>query len=169
MTYKNCRELPIHNFNEIGLSNDLSYLISDNSKHDDQELKDAWLDILTDFILINPDKGIKYENELKQRLFYLVNRLSVLEKVIEYDLYTDAILGKLKLKKKNVRREFNKVRQRTAQLRAKLKTEEKVEQEVNTFEKTLAQLTKFYGAKIDRFTTTVSEWLELKDTAFRNG
>lgn len=169
MIYKTCRELPIHNFNEIGITNDFKHLISDKSEHSEEELKEAWLDILNEFILINPESGLKYENELKIQLFKLVTRLQVLENMIRFSIYSEDLLKKLGITKKNIRRELNKTRQKTTKLRAKLKVDEKVETEVNGFEKTLAQLTKFYGAKIDRFTTTVSEWLELRNTAINNG
>lgn len=169
MIYKTCRTLPIHNFNEIGITGDLSYLISDGSKHTEDELKESWLDILNEFIIIHPDQTIKYENDLKEKLFLMVTRLVVLENMINLDFYPESILKKLNLKKERVRKEFNKTRQKTAHLRAKLKTSDKVETEVNGFEKTLAHLTKFYGAKIDRHTTTVSEWLELKQAAIKDG
>ncbi len=46
MLYKNCRELPYHNFNEIQVEGDLNYLVKDKGKHSEEELKEHWIDIL---------------------------------------------------------------------------------------------------------------------------
>lgn len=169
MIYKTCRELPIHNFNEISLTSDLTYLVKDGTKYSIEQLQDAWLDILSEFILINPNQLLKYEESLKQDLFLMISKIKVLENIINNNLYTSTILNKLNIKKERVKKEYNKLRHKIAVLTSKLKGEEKAKKELNSFEKTLAVMTKFYGAKMDRKTTTVSEWLELKQAMTKDG
>lgn len=159
MIYQNCRELPIHWFNEIGLTGDLKYLIKDG-EHTEEELNDAWLDILSEYVLIHPIGFLKQEQQEKQKLAYMSQRMAIIKTVMDFDVYSDELLKKLKLTRKTIKKEYNKLRQKTAQLHARLNTKEEIKQEQSGFEKTVIQLSKYYGFKIDRYTTTVSEWLQ---------
>ena len=48
--YKNCRELPMHNFNEIQITNDLNYLVKDKTKQSDEDLQRHWIEILEESV-----------------------------------------------------------------------------------------------------------------------
>lgn len=77
MLYRNCRELPIHNFNEIEVTGDLTYLIKEGN-HDEKELEKHWIDILDEAITLSKDQGQTKFFRDKAELLYLETKLKVL-------------------------------------------------------------------------------------------
>lgn len=92
MLYKSCRELPMHNFNEIQLTNDLSYLIKDGSDHSQEELQQQWIDILDERSQTNKDRTqTKYFRDSSELLFLetKLNILTTLSKLVYDNLNED--------------------------------------------------------------------------------
>lgn len=76
--YKNCRELLYHNFNEIQLTGDLTYLVKDGVTHDEEELKEHWINILEEYLMLTNSFEQKKFFRDKAELKYLELKLTIL-------------------------------------------------------------------------------------------
>ena len=88
MLYKNCRELPMHNFNEIQVENDLSYLIKDGAEHDSEELERHWIDILEESFKLSKDHSQQKFFRDRAELIYLETKITILSYVKELEHLT---------------------------------------------------------------------------------
>lgn len=148
MLYKNCRELPIHNFNEC-MEGNLSYLVV-SGEHTDDELESKWVDILDEYNALTKtgvDTNIIKRCEIVslQLQIDLIVELSTLSNVEEFQKYTqnkDRLIAGL-----------------TNKLNRKIKELPK-NTDKNDFDKTLAVLNS-NGFTIDRFKTPVSEYVKM--------
>ena len=89
MLYRNCRELLYHNFNEIQITGDLTYLIKDNAEHGQEELREHWVEILEEYCELSNNyeqkKFFRDKAELKN-LEIKLNVLNCLKPILELDL-----------------------------------------------------------------------------------
>lgn len=104
MLYKNCRELPMHNFNEIQVENDLSYLIKDGAEHDSEELERHWIDILEESFKLSKDHSQQKFFRDRAELIYLETKITILSyvKELEHLTLTDTQQKTLDDIKKNI-------------------------------------------------------------------
>ena len=79
--YKNCRELLYHNFNEIQLTGDLSYLIKDNEEHTEDELTEHWENIVEEYLEISNNFEQKKFFRDRAELKALELKLSILQTI----------------------------------------------------------------------------------------
>ena len=76
--YKNCRELPMHNFNEIQITNDLNYLVKDKTKQSDEDLQRHWIEILEESFELSKDTNQKKFFKDKSELIHLEVKINIL-------------------------------------------------------------------------------------------
>lgn len=157
MIYNNCRELSIHCFNEICLTNDLKLLIKENSKHyTERELLEKWIDIINQYNELQNntnvyDYKIKLEkNKLKLTQMYA---LLILDNINEDKIVIKKICSKIGIV-------YDKLDLFINQTIKELRKEEQFNENSNEnqLEETLAILNE-NGFKIDRFKTPVSEYV----------
>ena len=92
MLYSNCRELPIHNFNECESYRDYKYLIKDEKKHSDEELYAKWGEIYQEYLelLDNDEVRAYYRDKMDVYLAKSkVKQLENLKTAIELLRYLD--------------------------------------------------------------------------------
>ncbi len=170
--YQNCRELPIHNFNEIIITGDLSFLVKDGSQQDEKELADHWQNIISEFHEISNDKLYNRILMEKAEIIYLQGK--VLACQIVFGLLGRKLSHEVAEKVDELRQRYKirNVKSSLAQSRNKLKLKIAQFERMTTHEESkaslgsmIANLSRVLGYKIDRFTTTVEEWIELVKTA----
>lgn len=170
--YQNCRELPIHNFNEVIITGDLNFLIKDKSTQDPEELKKAWDNILSEFHDISDDKAYKKILSEKAEIIYLKGKVLACQIIIEVgsNRESEEILKGIKELRKRYR--VRDARNTLAATKNKLKLKIAQFERMTTHEESkvslgsmIANVSRILGYKIDRFTTTVEEWVELLKTA----
>lgn len=174
MLYKNCRELPYHNFNEIQIEGDLKYLIKDTEIHEDNELQDHWLKILEERLKANNDFEQKKFFRDKAELNYLQVKLTVLEGILPLYLFDltdeqqEQIQTILKLYRvSNIEQDILGTKDDINIKISALKKGDDSEKK-GSFDKTLAVM-RMNGYNVNRFDITVSEFDELISQMKING
>lgn len=166
MLYKNCRELPYHNFNEIQVEGDLTYLVKDKEKHDDIELQKHWDFIIEEYFDLTNDFSQKKFFRDKAELNYLQLKLTVMEKskyLLTLDLdkdNRDALNEMLKnYKVADLDNDILSVKDDIHLKLNRFKSAYNVEN-TGTFEDMLASM-RMNGIQVNRHEITVSEWVSL--------
>src|SRR5690606_18336336 len=77
MLYKNCRELPIHNFNEVLVYGNYSALIKEG-EYPKTELIEAWNGIIDEYYSLSNDKSVSKIFRDKAEIVFLQQRLYTL-------------------------------------------------------------------------------------------
>lgn len=166
MLYKNCRELPYHNFNEVQVEGDLTYLIKDKTEHDDIELKEHWINILEEyFTLTNDFSQTKFFRD-KAELNYLQLKLSVLKHVkplLRLNLNKaqkekiDEVLKKYRVTdvEQDILGTTDDINLKINRFNLAYNSEKK-----SNFEELLA-LMRMNGCQVNRHEITVTEWIAL--------
>ncbi|MXV39350.1 hypothetical protein GO491_11795 [Flavobacteriaceae bacterium Ap0902] len=165
MLYKNCRELPIHNFNEC-MEGNFSYLVI-SGEHSEIEIQEKWIGIIDEYnslITKGADINISKKAEILG-LHLKINLITILQELKSVESLADGEF-------KDLIKKYGKPTL-LAGLKNKLnrKLNELPEQKdsENDFDKTLAVLNS-QGFNVDRFKTPVSEYikmLELLDEKFK--
>lgn len=81
MLYKNCRELPIHNFNECEAFNDYQYLIKDKKEHADEDLYSKWGEIYAEYLELLKSDEIRSFYKDKMALYLLSAKVKQIESI----------------------------------------------------------------------------------------
>lgn len=166
MLYQNCRELPYHNFNEIGITGDLKFLIK-KGRHGNKELERHYIEILDEYIQLTDDFAQKKFFKDKAELKFLEVKLEILkffEGIIKENLdgdnrkRYDRILKQYRVTdiKRSILGTQDDINLKINQLK---KTD--LDQKNSNFEDDLATM-RMNGVNIDRFKITVSELVALK-------
>lgn len=166
--YKNCRELLQHNFNEIQVEGDLTYLIKDGSDVDPEILKKHWIEILAEYFNLTNDFSQKKFFRDKAELKYLELKLTVLE-----GLKPLTTIDLNKEQKEQVNKILKGYRVKDLDS-AILGVKDVINMKVNAFNKSYQTETKsnfedelamfrLNGCFINRMDITVSEWVSLKN------
>lgn len=161
--YTRCNVLPVHNFNEIATNNDFNYLkVNKSDTATDLELQTAWLGILDEYFRIS--KNVQGLAILKKKtsLLFLENKLHVFEAMqicIFKNINIDLEMQLYKTNKDILKVHIGMIKNDIARISKTLPVEENTKDE-NEFDRSLAVLSQA-GFKIDRFTTVVSEWVQM--------
>lgn len=166
--YRNCRELPIHNFFEINRTNDLSYLVKSGIPPADQILQDRYLEIADEYNALFSSKkkgGSIAKSKLHVLQLKLMN-LEIIEMVLKRSGITDeikAIAKKLRIKPEMLSSYISGVQNDLRRLQKEMKDEEEKGGKSNdnnsdSLEKTLT-LVKENGFNFDRFSTPIIEFV----------
>lgn len=160
MLYKNCRELPIHIFNEISLTNDLNLLIKENNNnYTEDQLLDKWIDIIDEY-----NKLSGSDNAYNEKISYEKNKLKLYILIAVRDLRDTVGIDneELKLLCKDFSFRIDKIDLYINSILKSLKTQDELDKlnidKKNNFEDILAVLNE-NGFNINRFITPVSEYL----------
>jgi hypothetical protein len=163
--YRACRELPIHNFNEVANNNDFSFLKKNNQDVvSDEVLQLAWLDILDEFLKIS--NNVYADNILnkKSKIILLHKRLEVLQAMkycIIRNIDIEAELKEYRIKKDKIDVQISLVQNDINRLSNSLPKEQEQqassEEGNQNFEASIAVLLE-KGYRIDRYTMVVTEW-----------
>lgn len=180
MVYTNCRQLPIHNFNEIILTNDLAFLLKDLKDLNDQksqafpkeDLEIVWQKILEEFSELTNDDSNKKMFRQKSEILFLEQKLNALRCIFilgQLDLNEDQNRQYLELRKKFKVKDIKKsIASTENQLRLKIDDFKRIyanETSPKSFEYNLTRISKVLGFQINRYTTTVAEWIQYIQTA----
>ena len=189
--YKNCRDLPIYNFDIVFRENDLKYLVVGYDGYCDVTIPDGaethWEMIKKEWIKALGDKTLEYKQQLMLEVNYLQVRFNVVAEVIqllEYsildkeliDAYSNILRpwGYIYNKKKKVKENLvnlknqhkfsqNKLKDKLSELE---KLTENDKDENVSLEKQAVYLAQCLNRnRIDTKKTTVLEWIELKNLA----
>jgi hypothetical protein len=161
--YTKCNELPCHNFNEVATNNDFNYLkVNKNDVATDIELETAWLGILDEYFRIS--KNTQGLNILKKKtsLLFLENKLQVFEAMqicLSKNINIDLEMKMYRTDKNILKIHIGMIKNDINRILKTLPVEENTKDE-NEFDRSLAVLSQA-GFKIDRFTTVVSEWVQM--------
>lgn len=166
MLYKNCRELPYHNFNEVQVEGDLTYLVKDKEKHDETELKEHWIEILEEYFTLTNDFSQRKFFRDKAELSYLQLKLNVLKHI------QPLILSGLNEKQqKQINEILTKYRVSDIE-QAILGTIDDINLKINRFNtaysiekksnfEELLAIMRMNGCQVNRHEITVTEWVAL--------
>jgi hypothetical protein len=163
MLYRNCRELPVHNFNEIVITNNLSFLIKDQEEHKQEELKSHWKEIITEYETLIDDSKIAYMYRLKAEIIYLKQKIQFL--ILAQAIYEAGydISEHIKPIKPQELKTYISAARNTLNLKLKQEANDGKESKdipINAFEEAIATA-KGNGYLIDRYTLPVSEWIAI--------
>jgi hypothetical protein len=164
--YRNCNELPIHNFNEVDSFGRFEYL-KKNPDDDvsEYELQLAWLDILDELLTISDNKiAINIINK-KIQFIRLGRKLKVLEALkicVEMDLDVDSQLKEYNTSKQKLNVHIGMLKNDINRIKPSEESEVDVAKDSNesnlNFENSIVRLIE-KGYQIDRFKTVVSTWI----------
>lgn len=171
MLYQNCRYLPIHCFNEINITGDLTFLIEERNtlsekdikkKYPEDLLQKKWEEIIQEYEKLAKNKKSAYLYSLRAEIIYLQYRIIFFASAQELiELGEDVSQMIHPLKKQQIKPMLASAKNN---LNTKLKQLDKEtdnkESDVQDFEKALA-VVKGNGYSVDRFTLPVSEWIEI--------
>lgn len=164
--YKSCRELPIHNFNEIIVTSDLTNLIKDGSAQDEKELAVHWQFILDEYHEISNDKTFIRILKDKAEIIYLQNKAFACEIIIglfgkELNDEQKSLIDELrkKYRVKNAKTSLSHTKNRLNLKIAQFERMTSHPESKSSFGAMIVRVSRILGYKIDRFTTTVEEWL----------
>ena len=156
----------MHNFNEIQITNDLTYLIKDKDKHDDNELKRHWINILDESFKLSKDNAQKKFFRDRAELLYLEMKLTFIGHALELKKLSledehikqlDEILKKYRVT--NIEQEIlqttDKINLKISQFNKQYNTDKN-----GNFDKTLATM-RINGYHVNRHDITVTEWIAL--------
>lgn len=165
--YKNCRELPIHNFFELSRTGELRYLLKDYDDagdfQDNEDLQKANIEIIDEYNALFKNKrneSVIKNSELVALEIKLQNLL-LIQSILFHSGWTEDLekqarktgveLADLDIHIKTIRSQLRKVQNR-------MKTEaENSENESDNLEKALS-LVKENGFNLDRYRTPVIEF-----------
>lgn len=157
MLFQNCRELPIHNFNECVMGN-LYYLIK-NGEHYDDEIEAKWVDILDEYSELTASGNLIAKKIQMVAINLEIEKMRLLM----------AIDSPTKQQKEIIKRYLNKYRSKdipklitslSNKLKRLIKEMPEEHKDSYSLDKSIAMM-KANGFQIDRFTTPVSEYLEM--------
>jgi len=176
--YRACRELPVHNFNEVASNNDFSFLKKNpNDVVSDEDLQLAWLDILDEYLTISKNALVLNAMSKKAKVILLEKKLHVLEVMkfcAERGIDIDEELKEYRLKKDKIQINIGLIKNDINRLSNSMPNETERKNSNTDFDRSIAMLNK-NGFNINRFTTVVSEWvqalniLEQQQIANQNG
>lgn len=159
--YHRCNEMPIHNFNEVSNGN-FDYLkINRNDKVSEKELQDTWLTIIDEYFVLS--KNVQGIENLKKKsvLILLQNKIQIYEAMricLARKVNIEKEMQMYGVNEKDLPQHIALVKYDIDDLNMILsKTDVQGE---NEFDKTFAIVLK-NGFQINRFTTTVSEWIAI--------
>lgn len=168
LIYRNCRELPIHNFNEC-MNGDMTYLIAGKRTPNAVKLflqtvntEQVWLEIMNEYIELSKNNRAKKMLQNKNKIIWLQRRLNVLELIqqgIDEGYDVSEYLTEYKLKKEKVKSQIALAKNELARLAPKNENHED-EKSKNDFDTSIAYILE-NGYQINRFTTVVSEYCEI--------
>lgn len=170
MLYKNCRELPIHIFNEILVSEDLGLLVKkpEGLAPPSEELVKHWDALLDEYSEIAKDEASKKIYRDKAEILFLEQKLNalriifILGQVAKDERQTAEYKAlRTKFKVKDIKKDLA-----TAENLLRLKVEDfkrmnANESNPNSFDYNLVWVGTILGFQINRFTTSVAEWANL--------
>lgn len=156
--YHNCRELPVHNFNEVMYTGNLQWLVV-NGEVDDYTLRDTWISILSEYYDLtgNNKEFIKKKQLLKQitelnALEVFINVHGTLSKKEREKYYKE-----LKVTEKNLITRYKRI-SNIVRLELEAQKDKKNEGSIRDLDKSLAILNE-NGFVVDRYKTPLSEYL----------
>lgn len=167
--YRNCRELPIHNFFEISRTNDFSYLIKSGGITDEAVLKKKYIEIVDEYNSLFTNKG-KNPAMIFQSKYIIqalkVRNLEVIELLINTSGLTDEIKEiskKLKIKPEKISEFLAGLKNELSRLEKEMEIREmekenEDDKDINALEKSLT-LVKENGFNFDRFSTPIIEFV----------
>lgn len=161
--YRQCNELPIHNFNEISTNGDYDYL--KKNRNDDvpvAELDKVWYDILDEFLRISKNKIANGILRKKKELIFLYKRLDILEAIktcIDYEIDVTDKCKEYRVTPKNIDARIGLVKNDIMRITNSLSDKEGQTQDPGEtdFDRSIAQIMRA-GYPINRFKTVVTEW-----------
>ena len=175
MLYSNCRELPLHIFNEILVVDDLALLIKEKSEgqnYTKEILTEHWQKILDEYSELSKDQASKKVYRDKAEILFLEQKLNALRIIFvlgQLDLneeqakqYQDL---RRKFKVKNIKKDMAATENLLRMKIEDFKRMNASESNPNSFEYNLAKVSGILGFQINRFTTTVAEWINLLKVA----
>lgn len=163
MLYENCRTLPIHNFNEITLTGNLSFLIIDKGEHSEDELQQHWQEIIQEYETLAKDQKVISLYRIKGEIIYLKNNLYYLELAeVLHDNDVDVTEMIKPVSPDQLHALVSSTRNKLNLRMKQYETEEKqdIEHSPQAFEEAVAAA-KGNGYLIDRYTLPVSEWIAI--------
>jgi hypothetical protein len=160
MVFKKCNQLPIHNFNEIATTQNLNFLKKDqNSEVPEEELQQAWLDILDEYFRISNNNYALQLFRKKIKVITLEKKLNVLEIIrfcLEKGCDVSEEMKMYRVTKENLTANIGLIQNDIIRITKTIPKEEFSKDETE-FDRTIAIILK-NGFQINRFTTVVSEW-----------
>ncbi len=158
--YQSARELPIHYYNEVIITQDFTHLVIDvDREYDEGYLALAWLNINNEFLEIIEDKESIISFKKKAEIMYLYLKLEVLLTISEFPtnyLQKEEVKKLLKsYKVRNLKTAIAVTQNKIAFISKEL--ERGVSNEKWDFEGTLAMLNEA-GYNINRKSTMLSEF-----------
>mgnify|MGYP006363182079 CR=1 FL=1 len=166
--YKNCRELPIHNFFELSRTGEVKYLYKDYDDvvnlEENEEINQVRIDVIDEYNSLFKDKqnlGILTKAEILSLEIYLQN-LFILQDLILVSGDSDDVkslaismnvdIDSLEIYIKTTKSQLNKINNQQE------KESEDSENDVDSLEKTLS-LVKENGFNFDRYSTPIIEFV----------
>lgn len=176
MLYASCRELPLHIFNEILVIEDLGLLVKkqppEGQAYSVEQLTEQWQKILDEYSELSKDQASKKVYRDKAEILFLEQKLNalriifVLGQLPKDEKQTQEYLDlRKKFKVKDIKKDMTSTENL---LRLKIEDFKRMnanESNPNSFEYNLAKVGEILGFQINRFTTTVSEWINLLKVA----
>lgn len=176
MLYQSCRELPLHIFNEILVIEDLGLLVKEQppegQAYSVEQLTEQWQKILDEYSELSKDQASKKVYRDKAEILFLEQKLNalriifVLGQLPKDEKQTQKYLDlRKKFKVKDIKKDMTSTENL---LRLKIEDFKRMnanESNPNSFEYNLAKVGEILGFQINRFTTTVSEWINLLKVA----
>lgn len=176
MLYASCRELPLHVFNEILVIEDLGLLVKEQppegQAYSVEQLTEQWQKILDEYSELSKDQASKKVYRDKAEILFLEQKLNalriifVLGQLPKDEKQTQEYLDlRKKFKVKDIKKDMTSTENL---LRLKIEDFKRMnanESNPNSFEYNLAKVGEILGFQINRFTTTVSEWINLLKVA----
>lgn len=172
MVYRNCRVLPLYIFNEIFTTTDLTTLIKkpeDVDKVSAEELETIWQDILQEYDTLNSNFSSKKQYKDSCEIVFLQTKLTFLRVCVilsqvalsqEQQSKMEEILKGYNVKDpiKDIDSVNNLLSIKKSEFESNYKKEKK---DKKSLDYNIARVSKFVGYRVDKFTVTVSEWVEL--------
>ena len=166
MLYRNCRELLYHNFNEIQITGDLTYLIKDNAEHNQEELRNHWVNILEEYCELSNnyeqkkffiDKAELKSLEIKLNVLVHLNPIMKMDLDNEQKAKIDKILKRYKVTdiERDILGTKDDINIKIKKLHVSLE-----EKETSTFEEIISAL-RINQINVSRKELTVSEYISL--------
>ncbi len=163
--YDRCNTLPIHNFNEVATTGNFDYLkVNKEDNVSDEQLQLAWLSILDEYFTISKNNMALIQFRKKTELIFLEKKLQVLEILkfcINRNINVTDQLKEYKTSKEKISIHIGMIKNDISRISKSLPQEE-IKKDNSEFDRSIAVLSQA-GFKIDRFTTVVSEWVQMLD------
>jgi len=158
MLYQNCREIPIHNFNEISITGDMSFLIKEKGKHTEDELQDKWIDLIDEYngYFNKENESLEKNKQIELLRFEYLKLIAIKNLILSNENGDEVkkILKKLNIKEDKLDRFISSCLSNLN----KLSLENNIKSDNGySFEESLIVLNE-NGFNVDRFKNTVSEY-----------